>query len=108
MPSKTKMKNAAIAAKTAALPSIPKELIDQFVTGPMTGEAVNAGHGGVQEGADRARPGCGAVAPPGLRAGLGQARRCGQPPQRQEQRFCRDSAAEANETRPPTWRSKGQ
>lgn len=39
--SKTKMKNAAIAAKMAALPSIPKELIDQFVTGPMTGEAVN-------------------------------------------------------------------
>src|SRR5579862_4168161 len=26
----------------AALPTIPKELIDQFVTGPMTGEAVNA------------------------------------------------------------------
>jgi putative transposase len=42
MPSKTKMKNAAIAAKSAALPKIPKELIDQFVTGPMTGEAVNA------------------------------------------------------------------
>ena len=42
MPSKTKMKNAAIAARSAALPSIPKELIDQFVTGPMTGEAVNA------------------------------------------------------------------
>jgi transposase-like protein len=40
--SKTKMKNAAIAAKMAALPSIPKELIDQFVSGPMTGEAVNA------------------------------------------------------------------
>ena len=39
--SKTKMKNAAIAARMAALPSIPKELIDQFVTGPMTGEAVN-------------------------------------------------------------------
>jgi len=39
--SKTKMKNAAIAAKMAALPSIPKELIDQFVTGPMTGDAVN-------------------------------------------------------------------
>ncbi|MBT2303998.1 IS256 family transposase [Variovorax paradoxus] len=35
------MKNAAIAAKMAALPSIPKELIDQFVTGPMTGDAVN-------------------------------------------------------------------
>jgi len=42
MPSKTKLKNAAIAAKSAALPRIPKELIDQFVTGPMTGEAVNA------------------------------------------------------------------
>jgi transposase-like protein len=40
--SKTKMKNAAIAAKMAALPSIPKELIDQFVSGPMTGDAVNA------------------------------------------------------------------
>ena len=42
MPSKTKLKNAAIAAKSAALPKIPDELIDQFVTGPMTGEAVNA------------------------------------------------------------------
>jgi putative transposase len=42
MPSKTKLKNAAIAAKSAALPKIPKELIDQFVTRPMTGEAVNA------------------------------------------------------------------
>lgn len=40
--SKTKLKNAAIAAKSAALPSISKELLDQFVTGPMTGEAVNA------------------------------------------------------------------
>ena len=42
MPSKTKTKNAAIAAKTAALPTIPKELIEQFVKGPMTSEAVNA------------------------------------------------------------------
>jgi transposase-like protein len=40
--SKTKMKNAAIAAKMAALPAIPKELIDQFVSGPMTSDAVNA------------------------------------------------------------------
>jgi transposase-like protein len=40
--SKTKMKNAAIAAKTAALPKIPKELIEQFVKGPMTAESVNA------------------------------------------------------------------
>jgi putative transposase len=42
MPSKTKLKNEAIAARSAALPSIPKELLDQFVSGPMTGEAVNA------------------------------------------------------------------
>jgi transposase-like protein len=42
MPSRTKQKNAEIAAMSAALPKIPKELIDQFVTGPMTGEAVNA------------------------------------------------------------------
>jgi DNA replication protein DnaC len=31
MPSKTKTRNAAVAAKSAALPSIPKELLDQFV-----------------------------------------------------------------------------
>ena len=43
--SKTKMKNAAIAAKSAALPKISKELLDQFVSGPMTGEAVNADSG---------------------------------------------------------------
>ena len=42
MPSKTKLKNAAIAAKSAPLPKIPNEVIDQFITGPMTGEAVNA------------------------------------------------------------------
>ena len=42
MPSKTKLKNSAIAAKSAALPKISSELIAQFVTGPMTGQAVNA------------------------------------------------------------------
>lgn len=40
MPSKTIAKNAAIAAKSAALPKIPKELLDQFVQGPMTAEAI--------------------------------------------------------------------
>jgi putative transposase len=40
MPSKTRAKNAAIAAKSAALPKIPKELLDQFVRGPMTAEAI--------------------------------------------------------------------
>ena len=37
MPSKTRKKKPA-----AALPSIPKELIDQMVSGPMDAEAVNA------------------------------------------------------------------
>lgn len=36
MPSKTSKK------KPSALPTIPKELIDQIVDGPMTAEAVNA------------------------------------------------------------------
>jgi putative transposase len=40
MPSKTIEKNAAIAARSAALPKIPKELLDQFVQGPMTAEAI--------------------------------------------------------------------
>lgn len=38
MPRKTK----TAAAAEAALPQIPKELIDQFVKGPMTAEAVQA------------------------------------------------------------------
>ena len=40
MPSKTRTKNAAIAAKSAALPKISKELLDQFVQGPMTADAI--------------------------------------------------------------------
>ncbi|KQU72382.1 MULTISPECIES: IS256 family transposase [unclassified Rhizobacter] len=40
MPSKTKTKNEAIAARTAVLPKIPKELLDQFTQGPMTAEAI--------------------------------------------------------------------
>ena len=44
MPSKTKTKNADIAARTAALPKIPKELLDQMVGSgaPMTAEQINA------------------------------------------------------------------
>ena len=41
MPSRKTTKAAEAAA--AAMPSIPKELIDQFVTGPMSAQAVNAG-----------------------------------------------------------------
>ena len=40
MPSRKTTKAAAAAA--AAMPSIPKELIDQFVTGPMSAQAVQA------------------------------------------------------------------
>jgi len=39
MPSKMTKKSAAAAA---ALPSIPRELLDQIMTGSMTAEAVNA------------------------------------------------------------------
>jgi putative transposase len=39
MPSK---KTKTAAAVEAALPAIPKELIDQIVTGPMSAQAVNA------------------------------------------------------------------
>jgi putative transposase len=39
--SKTKAKNAAIAARTAALPKIPKDILDRLVTGPMSAAEVN-------------------------------------------------------------------
>src|SRR4051795_4142202 len=38
MPSRTKKLDRVVAG----LPSIPKELVAQFLTGPMTGEAINA------------------------------------------------------------------
>src|SRR3954471_1103273 len=41
MPTKRKTTKAA-EATAAALPPIPKELIDQFVSGPMSAEAVSA------------------------------------------------------------------
>jgi hypothetical protein len=37
-----KKKSKAAGAAGAALPSIPKELIDQFVSGPMSADTVNA------------------------------------------------------------------
>jgi transposase-like protein len=40
MPSKTKLKNAAIAARSAALPKIPAQLLDQLVHGPMTADSI--------------------------------------------------------------------
>ena len=40
MPSKTKLKNAAIAERSAALPKIPAELLDQIAHGVTTAEAI--------------------------------------------------------------------
>lgn len=41
-PSRTKLRNARIAAESAALPKIPKEVLDQIVAdGPMTAQQVN-------------------------------------------------------------------
>jgi hypothetical protein len=45
MPTKRKTTKAAEAA-AAALPPIPKELIDQFVTGPMSAKASGASGAG--------------------------------------------------------------
>jgi hypothetical protein len=42
MPTKTPTKTQKSIGAAKALPPIPKELIDQFVTCPMSGEAVNA------------------------------------------------------------------
>lgn len=39
---KTKLKNSVIAAKSTALPPIPIELLDEFMTGSMCSEAVDA------------------------------------------------------------------
>ncbi len=42
MPSKTKLKNAAIAERSAALPKISEDLLDQIAQGPMTAESIQA------------------------------------------------------------------
>ena len=42
MPTKTLTKTQKSISAAKALPSIPKELIDQFVSGPMSAQAVNA------------------------------------------------------------------
>ncbi len=42
-PGRTKLRNARIAAESAALPKIPKEVLDQIATdGPMSGQEINA------------------------------------------------------------------
>ncbi len=74
MPSKTKTKNAAIAARTAVLPKIPKELLDQVVAGgaPMTAEQINATTMALKKAwpTTRSRPRCACSWP------RGRVRRC--------------------------------
>lgn len=42
-PSRTKLRNARIAAESAALRRIPQEVLDQIATdGPMSGQQINA------------------------------------------------------------------
>ena len=55
MPTKRKTTKAAEAA-AAALPPIPKELIDRFVTGPMSAEAVQAASMAFKKAARSGRP----------------------------------------------------
>lgn len=63
MPHKTKKKAAAAAA---VLPTIPKELLDQLVTDPMSGEQVNAICMTLKKALIE-RAGCRAESPSGLR-----------------------------------------
>jgi putative transposase len=41
MPIKSKLKSKRVEREVRKLPSIPKELVAHFLTGPMTGEAIN-------------------------------------------------------------------
>ena len=50
MPSKTSKKKPAVT-----LPAIPKDIIDQFVSGPMTAEAVNAASMAFKEGMQKGK-----------------------------------------------------
>ena len=92
MPSKTKLNNAAIAARSAALPKISNELIDQFVTGPMTAEAVNAASMAVKKALIERAMDAELGAPPGLPGRHGQARYGAQPVQRQDGQDGQDCA----------------
>jgi hypothetical protein len=101
MPTSRKTTKAALAA-AAAMPSIPKELIDQIVTGPMSAEAVNAASMAFKKALIEPRPGRRAFASPGLPARRDQARGRGQPPQwrqRQDRTHCGRPASHRDATR---------
>jgi hypothetical protein len=78
MPSKAKK----LSRDVAKLPSIPKELVNLFLTGPMTGEAINEAGAAFKKALVEASLGCGAEPPSGLRTGRGQTGRINQPTQR--------------------------
>ena len=80
MPSNTKKSIAA----AATLPAIPKELIDQFVTGPMSAEAVNAASVASKKALIERALGGRVESPSGLPTRSRQARGRGQSSQRQE------------------------
>jgi hypothetical protein len=66
----------------AELPAIPTELIDQFVTGPMSAEAVQTASMAFKKALIERALGAEMSHHLGYPARSGQARRIGQPPQR--------------------------
>ena len=90
MPSRTKKLDRAVTR----LHSIPKELVVQFLTGPMTGEAINAA--GIAFKQSLIEASLKRVdAPPGLRAGRGPAGVDGQPAQRRHRQDGADRRRQA-------------
>ena len=72
-----------VSRDVGKLPSVPKELVAHFLTGPMTGEAIKDAGRRVQEGADRGRAGGRAGPSSRLRVRCRAARQRDQPAQRQ-------------------------
>ena len=81
MPTSRKTTKAALAAATA-MPSIPKKLIDQFVTKPMSAEAVNAVSMAFKKSLIKRALGAELSHHPGLPARRGQDRGSAQPSHR--------------------------
>ena len=65
MPSRAKKLDRAVAK----LPSIPRELVDQFLSGPMSQRSDQRCGARLQAGADRGFAECRTESPPGLSAG---------------------------------------
>ena len=95
MPSKARKLDRTVAT----LPSIPKELVNQFLTGPMTGEAINAAGLAFKQALIEAS--LSAELSPHLGYLPGAETRCGyQPPQRGYIEDRRRQAADRDAARP--------